>query len=63
MIKHTYENYPYQLSMSWGDNIMHDVLRLPSLHSCFKRRFHKIGERRNMYQKNLLLQTDFCVQN
>ena len=24
------ENYPYQLSMSWGDNIMHDVLRLPS---------------------------------
>ena len=43
MIKHTYENYPYQLSMSWGDNIMHDVLRLPSLHSCFKRRFHKSG--------------------
>lgn len=25
MIEHKYENYPYQLSMSCGDNIMHDV--------------------------------------
>ena len=36
MIKHTYENYPYQLSMSWGDNIMHDVMRLPSYLSVLK---------------------------
>ena len=30
MIEHKYENYPYQLSMSCGDNIMHDV-QTPSI--------------------------------